>query len=520
MATYDCIVIGSGHAGATAALAAVGSGCDNVLIVEKSPKDWAGGNGYFTAGVHRTAHAGLEDLLSIVRNLKPEDASQFELEAYTPEDYAHDIMLAGDSRADPVLVNTMAKESRDAIEWLARAVEIPFVLSFQKPIGETNSSVRQKLIPSVALSVEGGGKGMIEADLRALEKAKVAIWFDSPATSLLAEGGTVTGVVVRRNGEEVSLTASAIVLAAGGYESSPELRAKYLGPGWERAFVRGTPYNTGDGFPMAQAVGARLAGNWKECHTTCWDANAPANTGDHERYDNFPKRGYPSGIMVNVKGERFVDEGEDFAGRTFGKFSREILHQPEGFVFQIWARDAIALLSQKEYGDGIVEKITASTIEELAEKLTEKGLQDKDTFLGTVQEYNDAVRRHRAEHPELAWNIASKDGLSTQSSAISLKVPKSNWALPLDDGPFLAVKAACAITFTFGGLEIDPDTAGVLSQETCKPIKGLFCTGEMVGGLYYGGHPSGCGLTAGTVFGRKAGRGAAKLAGKFVQRGL
>ena len=110
-----------------------------------------------------------------------------------------------------------------------------------------------------------------------------------------------------------------------------------------------------------------------------------------------------------------------------------------------------------------------------------------------------------------AWISRSCGGRRLATTTCALELPKSNWALPIDEAPFLAVKIACGITFTFGGLAIDPETAAVLS-ETGAPIKGLFCTGELVGGLYYSNYPGGSGLTAGAVFGRKAGQEAAKLA--------
>jgi succinate dehydrogenase/fumarate reductase flavoprotein subunit len=280
--------------------------------------------------------------------------------------------------------------------------------------------------------------------------------------------------------------------------------------------VRGTPFNTGDGFAMAQAIGAKVCGDWAGCHSTCWDANAPADAGDRELSNQFTKSGYPLGIMVNINGHRFVDEGKDFRNYTYAEFGRQILLQPEGCAFQVWGADMVTILRKEEYGDGIVEKILAGSIEELADELLEKGLRDKDGFLKTMRDYNMAVQNHRAEHPNIGWDPAVKDGLSTQSTTVSLEPPKSNWATPIDQGPFLAVKVACGITFTFGGLAIDPDTAGVLSKETDEPIQGLFCTGEMVGDLFYSNYPGGSGLTAGTVFGRKAGREAAKLAGKLV----
>jgi hypothetical protein len=100
-----------------------------------------------------------------------------------------------------------------------------------------------------------------------------------------------------------------------------------------------------------------------------------------------------------------------------------------------------------------VHKIRASTIEELAQKCAQSyGLENPRQFVETVKEYNNAIYQHRKEFGDLKWDPAVKDGLSTQSSEKSLKVPKSNWALAVDEGPFLAVKVGCGVTFTFGVL--------------------------------------------------------------------
>lgn len=228
--------------------------------------------------------------------------------------------------------------------------------------------------------------------------------------------------------------------------------------------------------------------------------------------NQYTKSGYPLGIMVNARGRRFVDEGEDFRNYTYAKFGRAILQQPEGYAFQIWDAKVLDHLRKEEYGDGVVKKARAQSIEELADKLTDAGwgLQDKRQLVETIHEFNDAVKN--SARPQ--WNPAIKDGRSTQSQEAKLAIPKSNWALTIEEAPFMAVKVACGITFTFGGLAVDPQTAGVMSAETGKGIPGLFCTGEMVGGLFYGNYPGGSGLTAGAVFGRKAGKGAGERAGQ------
>ncbi|KAG6903143.1 hypothetical protein C0995_004690 [Termitomyces sp. Mi166 len=478
-----------------------------VLMVDKCPEEWAGGNGYFTAGAHRTVHGGLHDLLSIVKNVpSPEVVERIDMDPYTRETFIGDIMRLGNGKSDPALVDALVDNSRAAISWLAESVQVPFAFSFTRQAYEVDG--RQKFWGGMVLSVEKGGKGLMAAHQNALQKAGVQVWFNTPVLSLGMSDNKISGLVVRKDGHEVELKTRAVILAAGGFEASAELREKYLGAGWAQALVRGTPYNTGDGFVLAKAVGAKFTGDWAGCHSTAWDANAAANAGERDLTNQYTKSGYPLGIMVNANGVRFVDEGEDYRNYTYAKFGRAILNQPGGFAFQIWDSQVMACLRREEYGDGIVEKIFASTLEELAERLVRKGLADKERFLMTLKEFNEAIYCHRSEHPGVRWDPAVKDGLSTQSKTKRLAPPKSNWALALNIPPFMAVKVACGVTFTFGGLAIDPQSAAVLGEDG-RVIPGLFCTGEMVGGLFFNNYPGGSGLTAGAVFGMKAGRSAA-----------
>ena len=89
-------------------------------------------------------------------------------------------------------------------------------------------------------------------------------------------------------------------------------------------------------------------------------------------------------------------------------------------------------------------------------------------------------------------------------------MPKSNWAIPLENPPFEAYAVTCGITFTFGGLRITNDAQVVDTNH--QPIPGLYAAGEMVGGLFYFNYPGATGLMSGAVFGRIAGRNAASAA--------
>ena len=216
--------------------------------------------------------------------------------------------------------------------------------------------------------------------------------------------------------------------------------------------------------------------------------------GDLSVGDQFQKHSYPFAIMINARGERFVDEGADFRNYTYAKYGRVILNQPGQFAWQIF--DAKTKhLQRDEYNIRQCTKVTANSIEELASKL--EGV-DAEAFIKTIAEYNAAVNQDAPFNPNV------KDGRSTEG----LKINKSNWANTIDAPPFEGYATTCGVTFTFGGLRVNTD-AQVMNLDY-KPIDGLFAAGELVGGIFYFNYPGGTGLTSGSVFGKIAGESAAR----------
>ncbi len=460
-----------------------------------------------------TAHKTLRKFSST------ETAKLIDLDPYTREDYLGDLSRVTLGRSDAQLGQVLVDESNDVIKWLAK-LGVKFQFSFNRQAYKING--RYKFWGGMCLKTEDGGKGLIESHKDAAQRHGVTVWYSTSTyrINLDPKTGAFSSLLAERGNDTVLIKAGAIIFAAGGFEANPRMRSAYLGPGWDLAHVRGTPYNTGDCLEMAiRDLSAKPFGNWSGCHATCWDANSPPNTGDREISNEFTKSGYPLGITLNVHGKRFLDEGSDMRNYTYAKFGKAILAQPNGRAFQIWDSKGMPWLRSEEYRDEIVEKIHAESIEELAEKLANgHGLEDPLSFMATVKEYNDAVYAFQKEHHDRKWDPAVRDGLSTQSSSTRLEIPKSNWALSVDKGPFMAVKVGCGVTFTFGGLAIDPNTAGMISNLTGKSIPGVFCAGEMVGGLFYGNYPGGSGLTSGSVFGRKAGINAAQYISKGAKK--
>ena len=508
----DVLVAGSGNAGFSAAVAAKQAGAKSVVLIDKCPENWAGGNTYFTAGAYRTAHDGTSDLLPIVNNVDEATAQRIDMEPYTAKDFADDMQRVCDGRSDPALSQILVRDSNSAVKWLAKN-GIRFQLSFNRQAYEVDG--RLKFWGGLSLKTEDGGKGLVEDHKKAARLHDVKVFYSTPLTKIAIDpgSGAVTSVTVQHLGSSRTIQTGAVILAAGGFEGNPRMRSQYLGPGWDVAKVRGTPFNSGDCLEMAMRdVSARQAGNWSGCHSVAWQASAPANSGDREVSNEFTKSGYPLGLMLNIHGDRFVDEGIDLRNYTYAKFGRAILAQPSHTAFQVWDTKMIPWLRGEEYREERVQRITADSVAELAEKLVPMGLESREKFIKTLDEYNRATQAFQQENPNKKWDPAVRDGISTQTSTIKLDLPKSNWALPLDKPPYMAVHVTCGITFTFGGLAVVPETAQVIRDTTGLGVPGLYCVGEMMGGLFYENYPGGSGLTSGAVFGRRAGTAAAKAA--------
>ncbi|KAL6880727.1 FAD/NAD(P)-binding domain-containing protein [Trichoderma novae-zelandiae] len=435
---------------------------------------------------------------------------KIDMKAYTADDFKQDIHRICGGRSDPELSRILVHESNSAVKWLAKH-GVRFQLPFNRQAYEVNG--RFKFWGGLSLKTQDGGKGLIEDLRRAAQGLGVCIVFSAAAKRLGFDPptGSVRSVFVQTaDGIEHEIRAASVILAAGGFEANSRMRAQYLGPNWDLAKVRGTPYNTGACLEMAiRDASAKQAGNWSGCHSVAWDANAPAHGGDRLVSNEFTKSGYPLGLMLNTDGDRFVDEGVDLRNFTYAIFGKAILAQPGHTAFQVWDSQMTPWLRDEEYRDGRVEKIIASSLTELAEGCAQHGLTNPTKFVETITEFNDAATAFQKENHKRKWDPAIKDGLSTQSQVKRLPLAKSNWAVPLNIGPFTAVKVTCGITFTFGGLAVDPKTAGVISSTSNSTIPGLYCVGEMLGGLFYGNYPGGSGLTSGSVFGRRVGKAAA-----------
>jgi tricarballylate dehydrogenase len=484
----DVLVVGAGNAALCAALAAVEDGA-SVLVLERAPQEARGGNSAYTGGAFRVAYDGVGDIQRLVPDLSQDELDRSDFGSYPVSQFFDELIEMSGMRADPDLVEILVGQSLDTLLWM-RTQGVRFI-----PIHGRQSFLvdgKHKFWGGLTVEVSGGGAGLVESLFRRAERRGVCVAYEHKMTELLIEEGRVCGVLAQHRGQVRSLRARAVVLAAGGYHANTEWRARYLGQNWDLAKVRGSRYNTGIAIQAALDQGARAAGHWSACHSVFYDANAP-EFGDPALL-NQQKNYFNLGIVVNTLGERFVDEGENFRNYTYSRMGGRLLQQPGGRGWQIFEAQGAALLPD-EYRVRHATRYQHDTLEGLIAQFD--GV-DRERLLRTVQDFNTAVDR------AVPFNPAVLDGRRTQG----LAVDKTNWALPLEQGPFVAYEVTCGITCTYGGLSITPQ-AEVRTEEG-PPLPGLYAAGEMVGGLYYTKYPGGAGLTSGAVFGRIAGTQAAR----------
>ncbi|HLZ75448.1 FAD-dependent tricarballylate dehydrogenase TcuA [Phenylobacterium sp.] len=480
----DVIVVGAGNAAFAAAVSAAEQGA-SVTVLERAPRALAGGNTAFTAGAMRFAYDGVDDLRRLMPDLTDAEAAVTDFGAYPEAQFFEDMGRVTDYRTDPELCEALVTQSRPTMFWM-RDKGVRFAPIWGRQAFKVDG--RFKFWGGLTVEAAGGGPGLLEAWTAIAARAGIEVLYGARAVSLIADDGGVRGVRVKQGGVTHDLPAKAVVLAAGGFQANTEWRTRYLGPGWDLAKVRGSRFNTGDGLRMALEIGAMPTGQWSGSHAVQWERNAP-EFGDLAVGDGFQKHSYPFGILINARGERFLDEGADFRNYTYAKYGREVLKQPRQFAWQVFDAKVRHLL-RDEYRIRQVTRVSADSLEALTAKLEDV---DAARALETIHAFNAAVRT------DIAFDPNVKDGRGTTGLAI----PKSNWANRLDTPPYEAYAVTCGVTFTFGGVRIDP-SAAVLDVDLA-PIAGLYAAGEMVGGLFYENYPGGTGLMAGAVFGRIAG---------------
>jgi tricarballylate dehydrogenase len=480
----DIIVIGGGSAAFEAAVAARQAGAERVIMLEKAPEAEYGGNARYSGTGFRFVHKGASEIRAFIPDVDDSTFNSMVIPPYTAQDFTDDLERMTQGRMNRSLAQTLVSESNAAVHWM-REAGIAW-----EPLKE-HASVNGKRYfeRGIAIHVADGGIGQLTQWRRIAERLGIELRFESPVSSVHGDLRRVEGVRVSGPDGAYDLRGKAVIACAGGFQANAEMRARYLAGTTDLMKVRGSRHDTGEVLRLLLDLGVRPAGHWQSGHMSPIDANAlDFETAQHEdgRGNTQSRYDYPFGISVNALGLRFFDEGEAQHSFTYAKTGRAVLAQPGARAFQIYDRKGIACLRYPHHKATYYE---AATIAELAEKISIASV----VLVHTVEEFNRAV----PDDPP--FDPSRLDG----KAARGLAIPKSNWAIRIDEPPFRAYPVTCGITFTFGGLDIN-ERAQVMSTID-QPIKGLFASGDIVG-LFFHNYPSFTGQTRNAVFGRLAGK--------------
>lgn len=492
---YDVIVAGAGNTALLTVLKAHEHGA-RILVLEIAPKEKRGGNAYYTTGIYRIVHNGIEDVRDLIPDLTEEERN-IVIEPYTADDYFRDYSSVTENLVDPAMMELIINNSTEAIRWMVKkqGVKMELTSSFVRRI-----EGKLHFVGPVPISAKGGGAELSDYLFDRVENMEdIDLLYETGAQKLLVDdSGKVYGVTTVSQKGIKDYTSKAVILSCGGFESNPEWRARYLGPNWDLAKVRGGQYNMGDGIKMALDIGAQPFGNWSCCHAIFIEANAP-QPSIRKDTDKTSKRMYIFGLCVNVLGERFVDEGYDSTENTYSRYGKTALTQPDRVVFQLFDAKGYDIITKGGiFHDYVNAQYTkADSIEEMADKL---GIP-ADTLAKTVSEYNKAAGVPGGNNHWYKYTGRPEDA-HTEGLALA----KSSCAYPLETPPYYAYAVECGITFTYGGLKVNKRAQVLRSGDI--PIKGLYASGEITGGIFYQNYAGACGQLTGAVF--------ATLAGKYA----
>ncbi len=459
---WDVVVIGGGNAALVSAMSAREMGA-TVLVLERADPTFRGGNSRHTRNI-RCVH---------------DETTAYNTGAYPRDELWADLCSVGSGPSDEELAEITVRESESVPAWMEAHGAL-----FQPPLAGTLHLGRTNTF------FLGGGKALLNQYYRTLAAMDVPVLYEASVEEMHFDGSRCVGLTVVIPEGRTTLKGSSFVAAAGGFEANLEWLAHYWGEGARNYHIRGPHFNDGTVLAELLGGGASTAGEERGFHSVAVDARSPKfDGGIATRLDSIP-----FGVVLNRDAQRFYDEGEDIWPKRYAIWGRNIALQPDQIAYCIWDSKVQDLFLPPMYG-----AYSGDSIEELASVL---GL-DARRAAATVQAFNRAVPVDASER----FDPAGLDGVATTG----ISPAKTNWAQPLDSPPYFGVPARPGVTFTYRGVAVDRNAR--IRHEGDSSFANVWAAGEiMSGNVLSSGYLAGFGMTIGTVWGRIAGREAARHA--------
>ncbi len=457
---FDVVVIGSGAAGLSAALAAAEEGA-SVLVAEA--EGVIGGSSRLSGGLMMGAGTRYQRALGI------EDSS---------EALFHDYMTLNQWKVEAAVVERLTQRAGQAVEWLGdHGVEFYDQMVYGG----------DETVPRVHCPI-GRGQAVVDVLYARCREAGVEFALGQRIDRLITVDSAVHGVAV---GDD-EITAGSVVVASGGFGASEEKRRELFpsvyGTGW--SYYIGADGARGDALDFTRPVDAQVTGHDRGLRLL------------HTDFDRMYEAYIPGWlVLVNRDGRRFCNETAPY-GIMDG-----LLAEQGDVAFAIF--DHRRLVEATELGVArYKQSIPGSTKRQSPHwNLDVIEMMKQEGKVKVAETVEDLARLLRLPSGHLQATVERVNELhAMHEDADYLKDPK--FLEPIEEGPFYGVEvrpATCC--FTACGLRIDRD-ARVLDSSG-RPISGLFAAGEVTGGVigprYVGsGNSYGNCVTMGRVAGQSA----------------
>lgn len=469
----DVVVAGFGVAGAAAAVGALQSGAD-VLVVERTG-GWggaaamSGGIIYLGGGTPLQKACGFDDTVDSMKQfmtaaLGP-GVDRAKIEAYCEGSVEHYHWLVDDCGV------TFKEEFWGEPGW-----ETPGEQGLMYSGGENAAPFNATIPPAPrghvprmsaeekhSTSSRGGGYMLMKPLTDRATGLGVRTEYDVRAQNLIVDAdGRVLGLIATQYGRRISIRARRGVILATGSFAYNQTMVESFAPRLAGRPAASIEEHDGQSIRMAQSLGADLA------HMDAIEVAFFCNPQLFAR-----------GILVNGQGQRFINE-DTYPGRV----GQAVLLEN--------ANQAYLIIDEASYEEGNAQASSSSRIpaplkwvgETVGELESDMGLPG-GALGATVEVYN----RHALQGEDPVFG------------------KKSEWVKPL--GSPLGAIDLRGMTggFTLGGLRTDVDSR--VLHVSGEPIPGLFAAGRCTSGVCAGGYASGTSLGDGSFFGRRAGVSAA-----------